>query len=182
MVLALTSPVLFDSSLITSAGTAATTALEESPFLSVWRPLESEAVAGGIVVVEDPLEVNAATEDVDLVIPLDSGLADDDPLLAGEVDAMVTSGDLGGCWCNCCLALKGLVDLDLFESKFRPTLEALEPRLFWPPLLIESRSSVEPIFSNMARALLKRVWWLSVRDTKEVFLTGKTSEEEDEAL
>ena len=124
----MTSPVLLDSSLTTSAGTAATTALVESPFLSEWRPFESEAVAGGIV-VEDPLEVNAATEDVDLVIPLeDSRLDDDDPLL-GEVAAMVTSGDLGGCWCCCCLALKGLVDLDLFESKVRPTLEALEPRL-----------------------------------------------------
>ena len=78
------------------------------------------------IVAEEPLEVNAAPEDVDLVIPLDSGVADDDPLL-GEVAAMVTSGDLGGCCC--CLALNGLVDLDLFESKVRPTLEALEPRL-----------------------------------------------------
>ena len=127
--LTLTSPVLFDSSLTTSAGTAATTALVESPFLSAWRPFECEVVAGGIV-VDEPLEVNAAPEDVDLVIPLDSGFAGDDPLLGEtEVAAMVTSGDLGGCWCCCCLALKGLVDLDLFESKVRPTLEALEPRL-----------------------------------------------------
>ena len=93
----MTSPVLFDSSLTTSAGTAATTTLVESPFLSAWRPFECEVVAGGIV-VEEPLEVNAAPEDVDLVIPLDSGFAGDDPLLGEtEVAEMVTSGDLGGC-------------------------------------------------------------------------------------
>ena len=94
----MTRPVLFDSSLITSAGTAATTAAveAESPFLSAWwRPFESEAAgAPGGVADDEPLEVNAATEDVDLVMPLGSGL-DVDPLL-GE-DAMVTSGDLGGC-------------------------------------------------------------------------------------
>ena len=39
-------------------------------------------------------------------------------------DPLEASGDLGGC-----LALKGLVDRDRLESKFRPTLEALEPRL-----------------------------------------------------
>ena len=69
----------------------------------VWRPLESEGV--------EPFE-KAAPEDVDRVI-------------RGSVkDPLEASGDLGGC-----LALKGLVDRDRLESKFRPTLEALEPRL-----------------------------------------------------
>lgn len=80
--------------------------------------------------VEEPL-VKLAFEDVERVIRPTSGV----------------SGDLGG---GCALTLlKGLVDLDLC------TLEALEPRLF-VPLLIESKSSALPIFSNMALALLKR--------------------------
>ena len=68
-------------------------------------PLESEEA--------EPLE-NAAPEDVERVMR-----GSKDPL-----DDEVASGDLGGC-----LALKGLVDLERLESKFRPTLEALDPRL-----------------------------------------------------
>ena len=59
------------------------------------------------------------------------------------------------------LVLKGLVDLDLC------TEEALEPRFPFPlELEMESRSSALPIFSNMARALLNRAWWLSVLETE----------------
>ena len=107
----LTSPVLLLSSFVISAGTAITA----SPLLE-WRPLESEA--GGV----DPFDVNAAPEDVDLVIPLGGSMTVADPLL----EDATASGDLGG-WG--CLALNGLVDRDLFESNVRPTLEALDPRL-----------------------------------------------------
>lgn len=70
------------------------------------------------------------------------------------------SGDLGGCT-GLTLVLKGLVDLDLC------TEEALEPRFPFPlELEMESRSSALPIFSNMARALLNRAWWLSVLETE----------------
>ena len=70
------------------------------------------------------------------------------------------SGDLGGCT-ELTLVLKGLVDLE------RCTEEALEPRFPFPlELEMESRSSALPIFSNMARALLNRAWWLSVLETE----------------
>ena len=98
-ILTLTSPVL-DSSLASLLWLASEAV---SPLL--WRPLESEEA--------EPLE-NAAPEDVERVMR-----GSKDPL-----DDEVASGDLGGC-----LALKGLVDLERFESKFRPTLEALDPRL-----------------------------------------------------
>ena len=103
IILTLTSPVLLDSSLAFSLWLAASETAVVSPLL--WRPLESEEA--------EPLE-NAAPEDVERVMR-----GSKDPL-----DDEVASGDLGGC-----LALKGLVDLERLESKFRPTLEARDPRL-----------------------------------------------------
>jgi hypothetical protein len=102
--------------------------------------------------VEFPF-VNPALDEVDLVMRPASGI----------------SGDLGG-W-ELIFELNGLVDLDLW------TLEALEedPLLFPVPvpvlLLIDSKSSLLPIFSNMALALLNRAWWLSVLATEDAELT-----------
>jgi len=107
--------------------------------VEAWRFVLLEAV----VEAEEPLEKPALVDD-DLVIRFVSGV----------------SGDLGGCT-GLTLVLKGLVDLDLC------TEEALEPRFPFPlELEMESRSSALPIFSNMARALLNRAWWLSVLETE----------------